>query len=157
MNKVNDYISKLYDLKYTDRVFPFTKSYINNTMERACKKSGVKRTCIHDIRHSHASYLINLGCTPLLISERLGHEKVQTTLSTYSHLYSNKHQEVVDMMQNQHLKDMVPSDVTAPADSSKKPKTQDTRFKVVSPKDKMSPQQVHEDDLSPCVGFNRRT
>lgn len=61
------------------------------------------------------------------------------------------------MMQNQHLKDMVPSDVTAPADSSKKPKTQDTRFKVVSPKDKMSPQQVHEDDLSPCVGFNRRT
>ena len=93
MNKVKDYISKLYDLKYTDRVFPFTKSYINNTMERACKKSGVKRTCIHDIRHSHASYLINLGCTPLLISERLGHEKVQTTLSTYSHLYSNKHQE----------------------------------------------------------------
>ena len=143
MNKVKDYISKLYDLKYTDRVFPFTKSYINNTMERACKKSGVKRTCIHDIRHSHASYLINLGCTPLLISERLGHEKVQTTLSTYSHLYSNKHQEVVD--------------VTAPADSSKKPKTQDTRFKVVSPKDKMSPQQVHENDLSPCVGFAGRT
>lgn len=82
MNEVKDYMSKLYDLKDTDRVFPFTKSYINNAMERACKKSGVKKIRIHDIRHSHASYLINLGCAPLLISERLGHEKVQTTLTT---------------------------------------------------------------------------
>ena len=99
MNEVKDYMSKLYDLKDTDRGFPFTKSYINNAMARACKKSGVKKIRIHDICHSHASYLINLGCAPLLISERLGHEKVQTTLSTYSHLYPNMHQEVVDMMQ----------------------------------------------------------
>lgn len=140
MNKVKDYISKLYDLKYTDRVFPFTKSYINNTMERACKKSGVKRTCIHDIRHSHASYLINLGCTPLLISERLGHEKVQTTLSTYSHLYSNKHQEVVDMMQNQHRLD----ETATPAAMLNNTGPNATKFKVVSPNGIMSPKQAHE-------------
>ena len=150
-------MSKLYDLKDTDRVFPFTKSYINNAMERACKKSGVKKIRIHDIRHSHASYLINLGCAPLLISERLGHEKVQTTLSTYSHLYPNKHQEVVDMIQNQHKRDMATSDVTALAETSEEPKPQVTRFKVVGPKDKISPQQVHTNDLSPCVGFNRHT
>lgn len=125
-------------------------------MARACKKSGVKKIRIHDIRHSHASYLINLGCAPLLISERLGHEKVQTTLSTYSHLYPNKHQEVVDMMQNQHQKDMETSDVTSPAETSEEPKSQGTKFKVVSPKDKISPQQVHKNDLSPCVGFAGR-
>ena len=45
---------KFYNLKVTDRVFPFTKSYINNAMARACKKSGVKKIRIHDIRHSHA-------------------------------------------------------------------------------------------------------
>ena len=144
MNEVKDYMSKLYDLKDTDRVFPFTKYYINNAMERACKKSGVKKIRIHDIRHSHASYVINLGCAPLLISERLGHEKVQTTLSTYSHLYPNKHQEVVDMIQNQHQKDMATSDVTAPAEASEEPKPHGTRFKVVSPKDKTSPQQVRK-------------
>lgn len=157
MNEVKAYMSKLYDLKDTDRVLPFTKSYINNAMERACKKSGVKKIRIHDIRHSHASYLINLGCAPLLISERLGHKNVQTTLSTYSHLYPNKHQEVVDMIQNQHKKDMATSDVTAPVEASEKSKPQGSRFKVVSPKDKISPQQVHENNLSPCVGFNRRT
>ena len=69
----------------------------------------------------------------------------------------NKHQEVVDMIQNQHQKDMATSNVTAPAEASKEPKPQGTRFKVVSPKDKIGPQQVHENDLRPCVGFSRRT
>ncbi|KAJ53625.1 phage integrase family site-specific recombinase [Clostridium tetanomorphum DSM 665] len=59
-------------------------------MQRVYKKSEVKQIRIHDLRHSHASLLIELGFTPLLISERLGHEKVQTTLDTYSHLYPNK-------------------------------------------------------------------
>ena len=158
MDEVKDYMSKLYDLKDTDRVFPFTKSYINNAMTRACKKSGVKKIRIHDIRHSHASYLINLGCAPLLISERLGHEKVQTTLSTYSHLYPNKHQEVVDMMQKQHKLETADASASEIPDTTEKdPQPQNTRFKVVSPKDKTSPQQVHRNDLSPCVGFNRRT
>lgn len=119
MNEIKAYMSKLYDLKDTDRVFPFTKSYINNAMAGACKKSGVKKIRIHDIRHSHASYLINLGCAPLLISERLGHEKVQTTLSTYSHLYPNKHQEVVDMIQNLH---QMGTTVVSASETSDKPK-----------------------------------
>lgn len=59
-----------------------------------CEKSGVKKICIHDIRYSHASLLVEMGCSPLLIAERLGHEKVQTTMDTYSHLYPNKQVEV---------------------------------------------------------------
>ena len=35
------------------------------------------------LRHSHASLLISMGENPLLIKERLGHEKIQTTLGTY--------------------------------------------------------------------------
>ena len=49
---------------------------------------------ISDIRHSHASLLVEMGFSPLLIAERLGHEKVQTTMDTYSHLYPNKQVEV---------------------------------------------------------------
>ena len=60
-------------------------------------------------------------------------------------------------MQKQHQKDMTTSDVTAPAEASKEPKPKGTRFKVISPKDKISPQQVHENDLSPCMGFTGRT
>jgi len=68
-------------------------------MKWSCKKSGVKRIRLHDLRYSHASLLIELGFTPLIIAERLGHEKIGTTLNTYSHLYPNKQNQVVDALQ----------------------------------------------------------
>lgn len=105
MDELREYVDSIYGLTDKDRIFPFTKSYINGCIRRACKATGIKRIIIHDLRHSHASYLIHLGCSPLLISERLGHEKVQTTLNTYSHLYPNKQQELVAMMESAHDKE----------------------------------------------------
>ena len=67
-------------------------------MIHGCRLSGVKKIRVHDIRHSHASLLIELGFQPLLVSERLGHENIETTLQTYSHLYPNKQQEVADKL-----------------------------------------------------------
>ena len=67
-------------------------------MERCCKATGVKKIRIHDIRHSHASLLVEMGYSPLLIAERLGHERVQTTMETYSHLYPNKQGEVAQKL-----------------------------------------------------------
>lgn len=69
-------------------------------MNRGCKKSGVKHIRMHDLRHSHASLLIELGFTPLLIAERLGHEKIETTLNTYSHLYPNKQNEIITKLES---------------------------------------------------------
>ena len=91
---VKEYHSKLYDYKSYDRLFLASTQYLKREMIRGCNASGVKRIRIHDLRHSHASLLIELGFAPLLISERLGHENVETTLNTYSHLYPNKHSEV---------------------------------------------------------------
>ena len=68
-------------------------------MERGCKKTGIKRIRIHDIRHSHASLLINQGCDALILADRLGHEKVSTTLNTYSHLFPHKQQELVSNLE----------------------------------------------------------
>lgn len=91
---LKNYITQCYDLQSSGRLFPYTKSYLTHEMERGCKKSGVKKIRIHDIRHSHASLLVEMGFSPLLIAERLGHERVQTTMETYSHLYPNKQAEV---------------------------------------------------------------
>ena len=63
-------------------------------MERGYKRSGTKSIHIHDIRHFHASLLVEMGFSPLLIAERLGHARVQTTMETYSHLSPNKQAEV---------------------------------------------------------------
>lgn len=96
---IKEYIEHLYDKKSNDRLFLFTKHYLQKEMARGCKKSGVKHIRTHDLRHSHASLLIELGFTPLLIAERLGHEKIETTLNTYSHLYPNKQEQVVGALQ----------------------------------------------------------
>lgn len=50
-------------------------------------------------RHSHASLLVEMGFQPLEIAERLGHEKIETTLNTYSHLYPNKQLELADKLE----------------------------------------------------------
>ena len=87
---LQEYMSYCYGLQKDDRLFPYTKSFLYHEMEYGCKASGVKCIRVHDIRHSHASLLVEMGFSPLLIAERLGHEKVQTTMDTYSHLYPNK-------------------------------------------------------------------
>lgn len=82
-----------------ERMFRFTKSYMEHEIVRGIKETGVKRIRIHDLRHSHASLLVELGFQPLAIAERLGHEKIETTLNTYSHLYPNKQAELADRLE----------------------------------------------------------
>jgi integrase len=91
---LEDYAGRLVDYEPSERLFEYTKHFLQNEMARGCKKSGVKKIRVHDVRHSHASLLIELGFSPLLISERLGHENVETTLEIYAHLYPDKHGEV---------------------------------------------------------------
>lgn len=97
-NIIQDYVQKFYDYESKDRLFQISRHYLQKEMIRGCKASGVKRIRTHDLRHSHASLLIEMGFSPLLIAERLGHEKVETTLQTYSHLYPNKHSEVAQKL-----------------------------------------------------------
>ena len=45
-----------------------------------------KQPRIHDLRHSHASWLIAAGVPLPIIQRRLGHESIQTTVDRYGHL-----------------------------------------------------------------------
>ena len=98
--ELSDYIQSRYMLDTDERLFPVTKSYLSHEMIRGCKNTGVKKIRIHDIRHSHASLLINQGCDALMLADRLGHEKVSTTLNTYSHLFPHKQQELVHSLES---------------------------------------------------------
>lgn len=51
-----------------------------------------------DLRHSHASLLVEMNFSIKEIADRLGHEKVETTLNTYSHLYPNKQAQLADRL-----------------------------------------------------------
>ncbi|CUB51458.1 Transposase from transposon Tn916 [Bacillus subtilis] len=81
----------------------FYNSIATSTLDMKYNKyiinAGVKRILLHEFRHSHASYLINRGVSPLVVAQRLGHSDVATTLNTYSHLYPSKQVEVVAFME----------------------------------------------------------
>jgi integrase len=95
---LKEYIERNFGIKQSDRLFPFNKSYLTREMKIGCERSGVKKIRIHDLRNSHASLLVEIGFSPLLIAEKLGHERVQTTMETYSHIYPNKQIEVADKL-----------------------------------------------------------
>lgn len=103
---IKDYMDSLYDLQEDDRLFPITKYYQEHEMQRGIKESGVKRIRVHDLRHSHASMLIELGFSPLEIANRLGHEKVETTLNTYAHLYPNKQTKLAERLDSEYREDL---------------------------------------------------
>lgn len=96
---IKDYIKCIYGIKNKDRLFPFTKSFLLREIERGSKISGVKKIRVHDLRHSHCALLFELGFTPLEVADRLGHEKVETTLNIYAHIYPNKQKQISDRLQ----------------------------------------------------------
>jgi integrase len=99
---LQDYIGSMYGAQEVDRLFPVTKYYLEHEMQRGIKESGVKRIRLHDLRHSHASMLVEMSFSPLEIADRLGHEKIETTLNTYSHLYPNKQEKLADRLDTEY-------------------------------------------------------
>ena len=51
-----------------------------------CEKAGVS-VSFHSLRHTHASDLIAANIHPKVISERLGHSNIATTMDRYGHLF----------------------------------------------------------------------
>lgn len=98
---LDEHIAKLEDTSTNAPLFPkLTKDILFRTMSKYSQLAGVKAIRIHDLRHSHASMLINLGVQPLAISERLGHENIETTLNVYSHLYPKAAEDIAAQLNN---------------------------------------------------------
>lgn len=51
----------------------------------------------HDLRHSHATLMLRAGIHPKIVSERLGHANVTTTLNTYAHVTPGMQRQAVEV------------------------------------------------------------
>ena len=76
-----------------------TSSAAARLLARHAKQAGLERIRLHDLRHSHASMLIQAGVPAIAIAERLGHKNAQTTLRVYAHLYESTKDEVVSVLE----------------------------------------------------------
>ena len=100
IDAVQTYIKQKYSIEDDEQIFPVNDSNVRRHFKLITAKAGLKQIRIHDLRHSHASYLINNNVPIKLISARLGHENIETTLRVYAHMYKDTAAAVDDMIEN---------------------------------------------------------
>jgi integrase len=59
---------------------------VQRDFRQVTKRAGVPRIRFHDLRHCHATLLLQQGVHPKVVQERLGHSSISMTLDTYSHV-----------------------------------------------------------------------
>lgn len=77
---------------------PISNSMLQRTFTRAIGGLDIPNIRIHDLRHSHASYLINSGVNIVAVSKRLGHSDINTTLRRYTHLMQKSEDKLLEVL-----------------------------------------------------------
>ena len=75
---------------------PIHPAVFSYRFQRRVHLAGLPRIRLHDLRHTHATHALRLGIHPKVVSERLGHSSVMTTLETYSHVVPSMQREAAE-------------------------------------------------------------
>jgi integrase len=72
---------------FTDgRGRPIHPHAISQAFERIAVRAGLPAIRLHDVRHTHATLLVQEGIPVKVVSERLGHATAAFTIETYQHV-----------------------------------------------------------------------
>lgn len=100
--EMEDYISRIYDLKDNDVVFPVCKKNAQNHWKSIWKKTNLPYMKLHGCRHSHASILFSLGFNVIQIAQRLGHKETTITYM-YADLLKSDEQDMINKLEKARL------------------------------------------------------
>lgn len=90
-----------HDLVFTNQVGgPVDPSNLRRVYHRLLEDQDLPRIRFHDLRHTHATLMLRNGEHPKIVSERLGHSRVQITLDTYSHVLPNLQDEAAQDLED---------------------------------------------------------
>ena len=67
---------------------------LTRRFQRAIEQAGADDIRLHDLRHTHASMLLDAGEQMVIVSGRLGHSRVSTTSDTYAHPMPRAHRDL---------------------------------------------------------------
>lgn len=70
--------------------------WVGEQFRRHVRAARLPTLRLHDLRHTHATLLLQAGINPKIVSERLGHHSVAFTLDTYAHVMPGMQREAAD-------------------------------------------------------------
>lgn len=82
----------------TSKGTPINPENLKRTFQRLIKEANVPSIRLHDLRHTHATMLLASGVNAKVISERLGHTNIKTTLDIYSHVLPSMQEEAANQI-----------------------------------------------------------
>jgi integrase len=92
-----EYIKNDYILKWDDGR-PFSPDFVTKKFQKLLKTNNLPRIRFHELWHSCASVLINMGFTLKDVQEWLGHADIKVTANIYSHLDVSRKQSIADRL-----------------------------------------------------------
>ncbi len=79
---------------------PFDLDYLSKAFGQFIRKANLPPIRFHDLRHTHATLLLQQGEHPKVVSERLGHSTITITMDLYSHVMPNMQKEAAQKLDN---------------------------------------------------------
>ncbi|NCB74964.1 MAG: site-specific integrase [Clostridia bacterium] len=92
-----EYTANDYILKWDDGR-PFAPDYVTRRFRVLLEKNDLPHIRFHELRHSCASFLINMGFSLKDVQEWLGHSDIRMTANIYSHIDVSRKKSMADML-----------------------------------------------------------
>jgi site-specific recombinase XerD len=74
---------------------PFAAANLRTEFKALLQKAGLPDIRFHDLRHSVAPLLLEIGTHPKIVQEFLGHENIGMTMDIYSHVMPTMQKEAM--------------------------------------------------------------
>ena len=80
---------------------PIAQDVVSKKFKKFLQQNNLHHIRFHDLRHSHVTLLINSKIPIKVISERVGHSNINTTLNIYAHTLKEMDNEASDKISQQ--------------------------------------------------------